>query len=177
MVPVDGRHFWSRQARGCARAIAVSLAAHGPGSAGSDAGMRPGRAENDPPVDVYLSHGLDRRAVPRSIDRRGATRCESAGADRCHRLVQPARRQDRDAYAWMYAGPGVGPGALSGMDMAELSTGIEIDTGGRLPPPGRPLSFPERMRVRFSVNVGRLWYGIIGGMRAAAIVLGPAGWF
>jgi hypothetical protein len=56
--------------------------------------------------------------------------------------------------------------ALSGMHMAEPPRGIEIDTDGRLPPSGRPLSFSERMRVRFSVSAGRLWYGMVGDMRA-----------
>lgn len=56
--------------------------------------------------------------------------------------------------------------AVSGMPTVEPPTGIEIDTGGRLPTRGRPLPFWEQMSVRFSVNAGRLWYGIVGDMRA-----------
>jgi hypothetical protein len=66
----------------------------------------------------------------------------------------------------MYGGDSNRPGALNGMDTAEPTTGIEIDPEGRRPPPGRPLSVPEQMRVRLSVNAGRLWYAIIGDMRA-----------
>jgi hypothetical protein len=50
--------------------------------------------------------------------------------------------------------------------MVEPPTGIEIDTAGGSPLRSRPLSFRERMTVRFSVSAGRLWYGIVGDMRA-----------
>ena len=66
----------------------------------------------------------------------------------------------------MYGGDSNGPGALNGRDPTGPTTGIEIETAGRRRPPGRPLSFPEQMRVRLSVNAGRLWYAMIGHMRA-----------